>query len=208
MGGLLVLVLAGLYLWIVFVAVRKVPKAWGKALALLVAVSIPTADAVYGRIKLKHLCETEGGMKIFRMVEGVEGFYRGDFRPDPEWITKHGYSYVEGQDLDGKPMRLSKGSDGQLVEEKKVALKSQYQFVHSGRTLGSGFVIDEYIIADKAANMILARNQNIGFVGGWVERAIGSVSGARSSSAGSCQEGVARVSPAEIVSKTLLVSKK
>jgi hypothetical protein len=56
MGGLLVLVLVGLYLWIAYVAVRKVPKVWGKALALVVVVLIPTADAVYGRIKLKHLC--------------------------------------------------------------------------------------------------------------------------------------------------------
>ena len=34
MGGLLVLVLVGLYLWIAYVAVRKVPKVWGKALAV------------------------------------------------------------------------------------------------------------------------------------------------------------------------------
>ena len=46
--------------WLYYRAVRKVLKRvkpyWGKALVIVIALLIPTADAVYGRYKLKRLC--------------------------------------------------------------------------------------------------------------------------------------------------------
>lgn len=74
MGGLLVLVLIGLYVWGAYKIVRRTPPIWAKALVVIAAVLIPTADAVYGRYKLKQICAAEGGLRIYRVVEGVAGF--------------------------------------------------------------------------------------------------------------------------------------
>ena len=53
------------------------PKAKGiaQALTLLTFVFIPTWDIILGKLYFNHLCETEGGLKIYKTVEGVEGFY-------------------------------------------------------------------------------------------------------------------------------------
>ena len=74
MGGLLGLLLIGLYIGGAYKIVQWIKPIWGKTLAVVVVVLIPTADAVYGRIKLKQMCEADGGLKIYRTVEGVEGF--------------------------------------------------------------------------------------------------------------------------------------
>src|SRR3989304_2288943 len=121
MVPLLVLFLLGasVWVWVAYKVVRRIKPNWGKALAVAVFVLIPTADAVYGRIKLKQLCEAEGGVKIYRTVEGVEGFYGFPMSPAPEWLTKHGYRFLEGTDYpDGKPMRMKLGPDGKVIEEK------------------------------------------------------------------------------------------
>lgn len=52
MGGLGVLFVIGLYIALTIVAIVKVKPVWVKGLVLLAALLIPTADAVYGRIKL------------------------------------------------------------------------------------------------------------------------------------------------------------
>ena len=61
MGALLILFLVIAYLVISIWAVAKVRSGWGKLVALTLAVLIPTADAVYGRMKLKALCA--GGIR-------------------------------------------------------------------------------------------------------------------------------------------------
>ncbi len=206
MGGLLVLVLVGLYLWIAYVAVRKVPKVWGKALALVVVVLIPTADAVYGRLKLKHLCETEGGMKIIKAVEGVEGFDVDSSSPTSEWLTKYGYQFVEGTSLGGKPMRLRRGSEGKILEEQNIVPQSRYRYEYSGGDFGAGYALAEYRIRDVQTNEILARNKNISYEGGWVERLIARIYAAKGY-AGACQDGAERISAYKLVTETLKPSK-
>jgi len=62
MGGLAVLLLLGFYLWGAYKIVRLAKPRWAKALVILVVILIPTADAVYGRIKLRQMCEAEGGL--------------------------------------------------------------------------------------------------------------------------------------------------
>ena len=56
---------------------RQTPKAKAIAatLTLLVFALIPTWDILPGRLYFNHLCATEGGLKIYKTVEGVEGFY-------------------------------------------------------------------------------------------------------------------------------------
>ena len=62
MAGLLILALISGYIYLAWWAIQKPRAMWMKALLLLAFILIPTADAVYGRIKLKQLCEKEGGL--------------------------------------------------------------------------------------------------------------------------------------------------
>ena len=196
MGGLLVLVLAGLYLWIVFVAVRKVPKAWGKALALLVAVSIPTADAVYGRIKLKHLCETEGGMRIIRKVGNPGGFYQNR-EPRDEWIRNGGFDFTEGREIkDGNivNVRLVKSENGSPKKLVGVPFISAYELAaysvpdvqHDFERLKyTSWVRTEIVVKARVTEEVLGRVTDFSYAGGWVERFIASTYAARGN-AGTC----------------------
>jgi len=200
MGGLLILVLAGLYLWIAYKVVRRAPPVWGKVLAIVVIVLIPTADAVYGRMKLRQICAVEGGLKIYKTVEGVEGFYLNDMPLHQEWITKYGYKFVEGKGLDGSSTRLGWGKDGNVVEEKNVTLFSRYQYEYYANEYGLGFKRVEHQVKDSETNQILARNLNFTFEGGWAERFIASLYAAKGF-AGACQQG-----PALIVLPTFITN--
>jgi hypothetical protein len=117
MGGLLVLALIAGYIWGAAKLFKHVGPYWAKALVVVAAILIPTADAVYGRIKLKQMCEAEGGLHIYRVVEGAEGFDALSLGPDDEWILKYGYRFVEGDEINGKKSRLSLQPDGKVVRE-------------------------------------------------------------------------------------------
>lgn len=196
MGGLLVLVLAGLYLWIVYVVVRKVPQVWGKALAVVVAALIPTADAVYGRIKLKHLCETEGGMKIFRTVENVKGIYQ-DRELREEWITKGGFEFTEGKVLkNGKTVnsRLVKNEDGSLRQIVDVPILSAYEIAsftnpdiqrNFEQLKFAPWIRTDIVVKERVSEEILGRVTDFSYAGGWVERSVARIYSARGN-AGTC----------------------
>jgi len=203
MGGLAVLVLLGLYVWGAYKLVRMARPAWARVLVTLAVVLVPTADAVYGRIKLRQMCAAEGGLKIYKTVEGVEGLYVDEFHPGPTWISMYGYRFVEGKDYDGKHMRLSLGSDGKIVEERYVTLRSRYGYEYSGGDFGTGYAYGEKRIRDLKTGEILARARNLSYEGGWAERTIAAFSDARSGFVGACQEGANTISPRKITNETL-----
>lgn len=186
MGALLILFVAGLYLWLVIAITRRVKPGWGKLIVLVIAVLIPTADAIVGRIYLKHLCTTEGGLKIYRTVEGVEGFYEPTSSPEEEWIRKYGYKFVEGEDLSGKPARMSLQPDGTIVFEKNVVLQSKYAFEPKIGNPKDLYYRGEENIRVMATNEILSRYVNFSYAGGWVERAIAGLYAARGKG-GTCE---------------------
>lgn len=105
MGGLAVLLIIAAYIGLACAIAYKIKSKKWKIVAIVAAILVPTTDAVVGRLYLQHLCATKGGFKIYRVVEGVEGFYDGRWRPTSEWLTKYEYRFVEGKDLDGKPRR-------------------------------------------------------------------------------------------------------
>lgn len=196
MGGLLVLVLVGLYLWIAYVAVRKVPKVWGKALALVVVVLIPTADAVYGRLKLKHLCETEGGMRIFHTIGNARGFYQNR-EPREEWVTKGGFDFTEGKMLKNGNLvnvRIVKSESGLPIKLVDVPLISIYELAtHSLPDIQSNYeqlkyapwVRTDIVVQARESGEALGRVTDFNYAGGWVERLIASIYAARGN-AGTC----------------------
>ena len=95
MGGLAVLFLMGLYFVLAVVAIVKVKPIWAKGLVLLTALLIPTSDAIYGRIKLQQMCKAEGGLKVYRVAEHVEGFMASS--TDEFMLNKYGFQFSEGE---------------------------------------------------------------------------------------------------------------
>src|SRR5215208_5398181 len=93
MGGLLILGLAIAYVGAAVWLVRRLPRAWMKAIALCAAVLVPTTDAVYGRLKLKQICAEEGGLKVFKRVPSDGFFY--SLGADEQYLRRSGFRFME-----------------------------------------------------------------------------------------------------------------
>lgn len=199
MGGLLVLALIGGYFWGITKLVKSAPKLWQKALIVVAALLVPTADAVYGRIKLRQMCEAEGGLHIYRVVEGVEGFEDSSGPPYDRWLTQYGYRVVEGTELGGKHSRLTLQIDGNIVREFGITPTTDYIYEIESGNPASTYDQDGSHIRVRNTGEILSRDVNINFAGGWFERFVSSLYAARGT-AGTCGP---VVSIHELITKTL-----
>jgi hypothetical protein len=200
MGGLLVLALIAGYVWGAVKLFKHVRLNWAKALVVVTAILIPMADAVYGRIKLKQMCEAEAGLIVYRAIDGVDGFYDPSTRPLDEWITKYGYKFVEGNELSGKHARITLGSDGKVVLERNVTPISKYIYEYSIGEPSSTYDRIEKWVRIRDTDEIIGRAVMISYAGGWVERLIGSISDSRGIAAATCGPDISQV---DLVSKTL-----
>lgn len=199
MGGLLVLALIAGYIWGVKKLFKRIDPYWAKALVVVAAILIPTADAGYGRIKLKHMCDAEGGLHIYRVVKGVEGFDDSSGRPLDEWILKYGYRFVEGVEPGGKHSRLAQQPDGKIVREVGVTPVSEYVFELQVGNVQDVYYHTESRIVVRSSREVLSRAVNIGYAGGWFERFVGGLYAA-TGNAGSCGP---MIFPSEFITKTL-----
>lgn len=184
MGGLAVLFLMGLYIALTLVAVAKVKPIWGKALVLLAALLIPTADAVYGRVKLKQMCATEGGLKIYRVAEHVKGFLADS--TDEAMLKKYGFEFTEGESSAGKYYRFQ-NQNGRVLVEENIAPKSQYRIrlERTGDTKNR-YMRNQYIVSVISTGEVLATDTQIAFNGGWAERFLARFSDAGGGSVAWC----------------------
>ena len=176
--------------WLYYRAVRKVLKRvkpyWGKALVIVIALLIPTADAIYGRHKLKRLCAQEGGLHIYRVVEGVKGFESPSIRPDKGWLGIGKYQFMEGEDSPGKYSRLSLRPDGTYLREVDITPVSEYVYEYIPGGIKNIYSKAEQRVYVRATGEVLGRYVNIYYAGGWVERAINGLYAARGNS-GMCE---------------------
>ena len=184
MGGLLILVLFGAYVWLAYKLTLRAKKIFMKAVLVLVALLIPTADAVYGRVKLEQMCEAEGGLRILRTVSKVEGLYGGDSIPEDEWITREGYKFVEGRLLNGKNVRKERQENGSLVQFNDVSLKSKFGFGFTNGDHATTLGRTELYIYALDTKEKLATVTNITFRGGWVERLVAGIYAGKPNSEG------------------------
>lgn len=168
MGGIAVLFLLGLYFVLTVVAIVKAKPLWAKGLVLLAALLIPTADAVYGRIKLQQMCKAEGGLKVYRVAENVEGFMADS--TSEFTLSKYGFQFTEGDSSPNKYYRFSK-QNGQIIREENVTPKSQYRL--SLKFIGDmkdRFIKNQYVIDSMIKDEVLATDTQIAFNGSWAER--------------------------------------
>ena len=200
MMGLYFLVLIGGYIWIVSKIRKRVHPYWGKVLVTVIAILIPTADAIYGRIKVQLMCKAEGGLHIYRVVEDVEGFGELDGRPYEKFL-KMGFKYVEGIS-EGQPSRMTLSENGIVNLEVGVEPISEYVVYESN--FGNNkdiFSRAEKSIRVRSTGEVLSRATNISFRGGWFERFMGdTISGPSGESFTTCGR---LIFTSEIIEKTL-----
>lgn len=207
MGGLVVLALIGLYFFLATKVFKAAKTTSAKVIAVLLILLIPTADAIYGRIKLQQMCAAEAGLKVYRVAEHVEGFM-GDYA-DEEMITKYGYQFVESCDAARSCYKFSKKDDG-VVKEYNVTPKSEYRL----RTVYLDYnpsIIDEKKSYDRiqdlieviATGEILATDTSIHFHGGWIEQLLAMTAGVSQPTVASCPEGSAYRDKYALITNTL-----
>ena len=187
MGGLGLLIVVAIYLAIAFKVSKAIKNRKARYVAIAFFALLPTADAIVGRIYLKQLCATEGGLKVFRVVDNVEGFLD---TPGSYLLKKYGYSFIEGN-LRGNGIvdRVSLRSGG-LVVETGVPRKSQYQIRRIVNERGM-YSWDQYVVEEIASASVLASFTQIIFKGGWAERLLSGFSDSGGGSAAWCPETVA-----------------
>lgn len=59
-----------------------------EGLVLALFVLLPTWDIIPGRLYFEHLCNDEGGIKVFKTVEVDQSYFRPDGRPDDKKLAE------------------------------------------------------------------------------------------------------------------------
>jgi hypothetical protein len=184
-GGLtVVVILIGYSIATVWI-VKRVKGAAIRVIALGLAVLIPTADAVIGRIQLKRMCSMEGGLRVSRVVEGVEGFLDSSDRTG-YWVERHGYRFTETNVQAGGLVDRVAWVSGKPSWERGVPMSSLYRYRDWTRTKAGRFEKHEYAVEVIASGEVLSRNTDFRFVGGWAERFLSGFSDAGAGTVAGC----------------------
>lgn len=199
MGEVLILALIAGYIWVVAAFFKRVGPYWAKALVVVAALLLPTADTVYGRMKLKQMCEAESGLHVYRVIENAEGFDYPIMTPNDEWITKYGYHFIEGEELSGKRSRVSLQPNGKIVREKEVTPIAKYVFELDKGDVRDTFQRIESRLVARDSGEVLARVVNMSYAGGWFERLVNGLYAAR----GTARRCGPDILITELVTKTL-----
>jgi hypothetical protein len=177
MGGIGILLLISLYVWISVRVVRGT-RPERRRIAVAAMIALPLVDAVAGRLLLKLRCDSEARVAVRRSVTDVEGFYE-QYGPFPSSPTEYGYAYVEGQrdpySRDRVVDRAIRTPDGKGLVEKRVRPKAEYELVDEWR------MDNWYFRSERVAVRHIASHEELGgytwlyFRGGWAERTLASL---------------------------------
>lgn len=185
MGGLGILFVAGLYLAIGVWIVIKSTGRWRLA-ALLAVVLIPTADALWGRyVMLPRLCK-DAGLRVYGKASKEDGLMLST--ADDYWLTKYGFSFVEGVDGSGRVYRRSLRA-GQPVLEENVQSRARYVSSSVQLQPSPTFVGTAYRLEERSSGTLLGELVTYAYLGGWAERLLGSFTDSGPGYAGGCDVG-------------------
>jgi hypothetical protein len=203
MAGLAIVVCAALYLWLAHRVVRSLAPLWAKAIALMIALAIPTTDAILGRINLRQLCRDEGGLKVFRTV-ATPGFLSDSLTETI--LRKYPYTFVEARQLSGSGyVRYSKSADGQITTQLVENTQSRYEHRTTPADLTSPYSKTTFEVFTRDTHEVLGRVTDFKYAGGWVERLMGRLIAARPN-AGTCELGPYIVIDEQLITSTLTPS--
>jgi len=169
MGGLAVIFFIAFYILVAVTLIGRCKSSGDKWFVIAVLVLIPSGDAVVGRLYLKHLCAEEGGLKVYRVAEHVEGFM-DDGSHSNYWVKERGYQFAENRLSNEMTTRYSKQNE-QIIREDKVLPQSQYRvrLQHMG-SVQDRYLRNMYLVENIPNGEILAKDTQIAFNGGWAER--------------------------------------
>lgn len=190
MTGLIVLGVLLAYIAIAIGTASLVKGAW-RVLVIAVFILIPTWDIIPGKIALAHYCEKEGGIRIYRSVDGVEGFLSLNGGVYEEYFKLYGYKYVEiansvrdprtGRGVNVEYIRATLGDDGKVKKEKIDHPLSRYAYKAASRTgegrMAFGLVRNIDSISDLQTNEIMATRTEIYSRGNWLQRYVSPILG-------------------------------
>ena len=200
MSGLIFLIAAAACLWLGYKLVRRMRSPSGRAIVILAMLLIPTADAYYGRLKLDRLCATEGGLKVYRVVQGVDGFFSpftaGTF------LDKHPFQFLESGDPNIGFVRFSRGPAGGVITQQVSELRSRYEYRKVPGESRDIYKRDAFQVVARDTHEVLGEIVRFTFAGGWVERVIADMLGG-SADAGNCQVGNANHIQEQVIDATL-----
>jgi len=191
MGGLAILLIGVLYIALaVWLVVRM--KGWRrKAVVGLIAFLLPTADGYLGRRYVEHLCSRDGGLKVYRVVEGVEGVL--GLAPDRQTLRRTGYRFVEIDRAAVDPQRayrrLERLPDEGFLEELRAAPMAKYEVVSTHERVSVAtvwYAISDDLVRDRKSAEVLVRYRHYGGGAGWVERFLGKFTDAGGAGGVSC----------------------
>lgn len=130
---------------------------------------IPTWDIIPGRLYFNHLCETEGGVRVFRTVEGVEGFYYFPGAEIRREVLEHyGYKFIE-VGANGSFFRYFKASNN-LAKKKIGELKSEFGVKHNRETLFWNIKKYAEQIVRLDGGEVLATKIQYEYEGSWIQK--------------------------------------
>ena len=135
MIGLSILLAVAAYIWLARFVAKRIENRAAKYLVIALFVLVPTWDIIPGKIYFNNMCEKEAGLKVYKVVERVEGFRyeQGVGGLLRQAIEEYGYKYVEIRD--GKQFyRYTLNSNGHVVKQEISEPSARYA-VGAERTL-------------------------------------------------------------------------
>lgn len=191
MGGLAILLIVVLYITLAVWLVVRV-KGWRRKAAVgLIAFVLPTADGYFGRKYVEHLCAKDGGLKVYRVVQGVEGVL--GLAPNRGTLQRTGYRFIEigraAADPNRTYRRIERLPDERFLEEFDSAPKAKYEIVSMHERISGvvvRYAISDDLVRDRQSAEVLVRYRRYGGGAGWAERFLGQFTDAGGAGGISC----------------------
>lgn len=146
-------------------------KTAGLVLAtLFLLYAIPFGDHTLGEIRKHQLCREYGGVKIYVVIENVDGFMwaQSGRQGDPPHTT-YGYTFFESSDMGDRIYRYTKQLDGSIDSQIVEKPRSRYVVRSTPyEKIGQQHSVRKFTIVDVHDNKILAAHGFVAFDGGWL----------------------------------------
>lgn len=170
MIGLSILLALIVYIGLARVIVRRLPNQKAKYLGIAVAVLIPTWDVIPGKLYFSHLCENEAGLKVYKTVEGVEGYRVYPNASGLVWqaLEEYGYRFVEI--VDGNQLyRYTLDSSRQVIKQEISESIAKYGIDAEIKPLLWNVIKVEEFVFDQRTKERLALRTTFSAHGNWLQ---------------------------------------
>ena len=177
------LAIVGFVIWLTMRLLTDTGRGWkvkGPALAVILfaAWAVPFGDGTLAEIGFERMCaENDAGTKIFRKVEGVEGFRWDDHHVTGKTDTSYGYRFIEFPEKTGDLVnRFVLQEDGTLKEEPHARSIARFAFRLEPRQViekyGQQFVRQRSVVYEVSTQETIATYTELFYPGGWIVRSL------------------------------------